>query len=423
MVEVSGSIYPSPMSSSAVSSSPVLPQSIKGGSSSPPSTRVSEAPSLYSSPSSSAPGGSYDAFGGSQVGGGQTGDVYRQTQRIQHLEPSTDSPEGKPLSAEEELQRTALVRAATANDKQYIEFVMNKTRGGRAGETVMDINGAADENSEYSCLHIACACSSVDVVRCLVNAHHSTVTTDVRSATFQHTPLHRAAVKGHLEVLKLLLEAGAAIDATTQWGCTALHLAATNGHCEVVEELLIRGAKADTVTQFGSRALLSAAYNLHCKAVSLLLNNGSDINQRNQKGLTALHLAVQQNSYEMILLLLHHGANATLVDGCGRTPLQTAVALAASKKIIELLQSVNVSGVSGVTIDIPGVGGATSSTTSSREGDCMYSGSGGSDDEAKEEYNKRSRSGAAAAETEEYKKVTTAICEEEVATTTTTAGQ
>eukprot|EP00922_Rhytidocystis_sp_ex-Travisia-forbesii_P017773 GHVS01026490.1.p1 GENE.GHVS01026490.1~~GHVS01026490.1.p1 ORF type:complete len:455 (-),score=121.75 GHVS01026490.1:241-1605(-) len=454
MVEVASSVY------AAAPPSPVLPPSaiIKAADASP---RISESTqSPFSSPCSSSP--TYDhrhfipphataaeaAYRTTNNSGQQQAQQKPQLRRPQ-LGPqltaatTTSTTADDQLNVEDEFQRAELVRAAQNNDKQYIEFVMKKTHG----ESLMDINGVADERSGYSCLHIASAHNSVDVVRCLVNAHHSTITTDVRSATFQHTPLHRAAVKGHLEVATVLLDAGAAIDATTQWGCTALHLAATNGHYEVVEELLTRGAKADTVTQFGSRPLLSATYNLHSKVVSLLLHKGSDINQRNQKGLSALHLAVRQNTYDMILLLLHHGANPTLVDGCGSTPLQTAVAMAASKKVIELLQSVNLSGASGLAnssdsvtvlgdrrelnskdglvvgykdVAVGGVGGVvvsnpaihhhattatielllpeeeqeedeegvvaavtTSSTASSREGDFIYSRSGGSEDEKK----------------------------------------
>lgn len=51
-----------------------------------------------------------------------------------------------------------------------------------------------------------------------------------------------ACRNGHLEVAKLLREAGAEIEATGYFGATALHWAAINGHAEVVRWLVSEGA-------------------------------------------------------------------------------------------------------------------------------------------------------------------------------------
>ncbi|RPB22045.1 ankyrin, partial [Terfezia boudieri ATCC MYA-4762] len=56
------------------------------------------------------------------------------------------------------------------------------------------------------------------------------------------TALHIAAKKGHLEVVKVLLDKGATINAMTHVNRTALHMAAENGHLEVVKVLLDKGA-------------------------------------------------------------------------------------------------------------------------------------------------------------------------------------
>jgi ankyrin repeat protein len=57
------------------------------------------------------------------------------------------------------------------------------------------------------------------------------------------TPLHFASHEGHLAVVRLLLEAGAAKDVSNAHGATALHLAARRGHLEVVKVLLDFGAQ------------------------------------------------------------------------------------------------------------------------------------------------------------------------------------
>jgi ankyrin repeat protein len=56
-----------------------------------------------------------------------------------------------------------------------------------------------------------------------------------------------AAGEGHLEIVKLLLEHGADVNAKTAYE-TALHLAAEKGHLEIVKFLLEHGADVNAKT-------------------------------------------------------------------------------------------------------------------------------------------------------------------------------
>ena len=58
----------------------------------------------------------------------------------------------------------------------------------------------------------------------------------------QETPLHRAADNGHIEVVRILLDHGAYINAQDALGCTPLHLATMKDDAEIVELLLDKGA-------------------------------------------------------------------------------------------------------------------------------------------------------------------------------------
>uniref|UniRef100_A0A3Q2FFX2 Uncharacterized protein n=1 Tax=Cyprinodon variegatus TaxID=28743 RepID=A0A3Q2FFX2_CYPVA len=55
-------------------------------------------------------------------------------------------------------------------------------------------------------------------------------------------PLHEAARVGNVELVKLLLEAGARPDPRSNYGFTPLALAAQGGHLEVAEILLRKAA-------------------------------------------------------------------------------------------------------------------------------------------------------------------------------------
>jgi ankyrin repeat protein len=93
----------------------------------------------------------------------------------------------------------------------------------------------------------------------------------VRQATFKGTPLQYAASSGHAEVVKLLLDRDAAIDATDSFGRTPLMWAAQAGHMDAVRVLLDRRANPHAKTQQGWTALRYAREGGH-KAVADLLD-------------------------------------------------------------------------------------------------------------------------------------------------------
>jgi len=67
----------------------------------------------------------------------------------------------------------------------------------------------------------------------------------IYSAPGSCTPLHLAALHGHLEVARVLLVKGADPNAIDECGLTPLHWAASHGHDAVVSSLLSHGAQVD----------------------------------------------------------------------------------------------------------------------------------------------------------------------------------
>ena len=106
------------------------------------------------------------------------------------------------------------------------------------------------------------------------------------------TPLHRAAAKGHTEVVLRLLSHGVAVDPTDSRGATPLHLAAGGGHWAAARALLREGgASAMVETDDGDMALHAAAWSSARggsadRVVRLLLDCGAEVDARNRFGST-----------------------------------------------------------------------------------------------------------------------------------------
>jgi ankyrin repeat protein len=110
------------------------------------------------------------------------------------------------------------------------------------------------------------------------------------------TPLHFAAFFGHPEAAKLLAERGAALEARStneQFAleATPLHSAAAAGQLEVIEVLLAAGADVNAVQHGGYTPLLEAAATGRAELVETLLERGADPAARLADGRTAVDLA------------------------------------------------------------------------------------------------------------------------------------
>ena len=115
-------------------------------------------------------------------------------------------------------------------------------------------------------------------------------------------PIHLAASRGFVAVVKLLLDYGAAIEAkSTLDGTEALYQAARSGHKAVVRLLLEHGAAIEATDQSGHRPIHTAAGRGHVAIVQMLLEKGAAIDAKDQYGYTPIHRAAEagyeQSSY------------------------------------------------------------------------------------------------------------------------------
>src|SRR5258706_4259760 len=120
-----------------------------------------------------------------------------------------------------------------------------------------------------------------------------------------------------------LLEAGADVG-QDRICCTPLHQAALLGQMEVVRSLLDKGAAIEATDGDGQTPLFAAAGLGHEAVAEALLERGASVRVRDRAGRTALHWAVASGSEEMAALLLAYGADPNARDVSGNTPLALA---------------------------------------------------------------------------------------------------
>ena len=149
-----------------------------------------------------------------------------------------------------------------------------------------------------------------------------------------------------LDVVRLLIEKGADANAEDKYKRTPLHLAAMSGHLEVVRLLTGKGADATAEDTNKRTPLLLAAKNGHLDVVGLLIEKGADVAAKDKHRRTPLLLAAENSHLEVVRLLIEEGADAmpaivtvTNMQGHSKSKSVAAKPLLNSPNLFEVLKS------------------------------------------------------------------------------------
>jgi ankyrin repeat protein len=166
-----------------------------------------------------------------------------------------------------------------------------KTQGDLDTKT---LRGPGGFTSGWTPLHIACAYGLDEIAAKLVACGADANVTN----SSNWTPLHDACHRGFVEIASILVQAGAAYDTfcppssmcPSHSQCALAH-AARRGHPEIVKLLLNAGADKNAQNPDGWTALHEACYYDQVEPVKTLLVYGADPNLKTRLDMTAYNLA------------------------------------------------------------------------------------------------------------------------------------
>lgn len=154
--------------------------------------------------------------------------------------------------------------------------------------------------------HMAAAGGQVAAMKLLRNMTHTTLATLVSARDGDgHTPLHAAAERGHLKVVRQLLRWKAKLDDQSHRKSCPLHMAARHGHGPVLSFLLENSADIKSQDETGAQPLHLAVRSGSKRAVQILLQAGAQVDSKNNEGKQPLHVATGEGHDAIATLLLN----------------------------------------------------------------------------------------------------------------------
>lgn len=185
----------------------------------------------------------------------------------------------------------------------------------------------AHDDNGMSLLHVASATNNIALAHALLERG---ISIDIVGGPDRCTPLHVAAAGGHLEMLRMLLEAHADFTKRDAFGRTCLYYAATSSQPYACLYLwhVESNPPVAFVDDHGRTVLMAACLAGASEETIRILITLAGVNSVNcpdgTLGNTALHYGVMSGKRVVCRLLLEAGADKAIRNKNGETPLDTA---------------------------------------------------------------------------------------------------
>jgi uncharacterized protein len=146
-------------------------------------------------------------------------------------------------------------------------------------------------------------------------------------------PLAYAAAYGNLEIVKLLVKAGADLNGQVAYGDVALIKADEHGNVDILEYLIEQGADVNVPNLYGMTPFIGLCESGRLNLVQLATKHGGDVNSSfvakigegtGTKNFSPLETAAFYGRLSVVELLLSLGADPRTKDYKGRSPIELA---------------------------------------------------------------------------------------------------
>jgi hypothetical protein len=169
------------------------------------------------------------------------------------------------------------------------------------------------KSSANTSLYYAALCGFTDIAEQLIVEHPQHVSA---ISGYYMTPAVAALAGRHFRLAKVLHRNGSTVDPRGHSGKSPLHSAAYCEDLEMVQVLLDYGADVNAKDDFGFTPLDFASLGRFSdpRVVRSLLDHGADPNVQAQHGITPLYRAAKYGRIEVARLLVEHGASLEVQD-------------------------------------------------------------------------------------------------------------
>ncbi|KAG7396186.1 hypothetical protein PHYBOEH_002627 [Phytophthora boehmeriae] len=200
------------------------------------------------------------------------------------------------------------------------------------------------DHNGSTALHLATSVGRCEMVRLLLQLGAGEVHLGGGRKKYARTPLHEAAINGHLEISRLLVDFGLLVDCHTTRGRTPLMYAVKGNFVDLARFFVLEaGANVDEQNEMGVTAMYIACQDGHEEMVKFLVEEAhANVNLCNRTNHAPLHEAVAGGFTAVVEYLLLNGADKYVVDKMGVTVWHEAAGHG-SVEMLELLVRYDVS--------------------------------------------------------------------------------
>ena len=241
------------------------------------------------------------------------------------------------------LEHDANIHVRNVNDQTPLHIISSRSGNMSSNEYIHMLwlfleHGTeidALDNNHSTPLHLALHSGSVEAARLLLEYGASIHVRNKQDQTPLQLLMASHWIKGPLDddidVIRLFLERGGDVDSISGNHSTMLHVAMQWGSLEVVHLLLDYGANINARDENGQTPLRRAMDNIkdsmedHFLAMLLLLGHGADVDALDNDHSTPLNMASYFGSVKAARLLLEYGASIHSQNNEGQTPLEVAL--------------------------------------------------------------------------------------------------